>query len=215
MHVLVKEIPGHELKGATLMPEAGKKSWARPGQLTPSVFISDFLITYAKVCSFIPIAFLVLRRLPIPAGADSTAHWFFPKIELIWPALLAQEEAVRQRLGDAEATRFGLFLLALVVSLVLMAVRMWVEMNRRSADLLQPQASDALVFVVVLVIVLYPVFGDTGGPKLLFDFVADRWGIFYLRQYLSFLGISWVALSIVFYALGQLVRANRITSEEQ
>jgi hypothetical protein len=192
------------------MSESPTRSWARAGELAPVVFVSDVLSRYAKLGLVIPVFFWLTRSLPLPATADGIAQRSLSCIELIWPALRAQNILVKQQLGDAESARFGLFLLFLVISLALATFRMCVKARQRSADLRRTQATDFLTFAVVLVVVIYPLFGDTGGPKLLYDFVADRWGIFYFRQYLAFLGISWIVLAVVFYAIERLTRLANV-----
>ena len=182
------------------MPDDPIRSWVRPGRVTQSFFISDIWTRYVKIFAFLPFLFMFLRTRTFPSEAINVPNWFFQKLIVVWPALESQRGAIRTSLGGDQAAWFEGFFLMLCLSLLLPLGRMFVEIFRRANDVMDVQATDAVMLMIFLFCDPYVLFGDTPGRNLIYDFFPDQWGIFYLRQSVAFSVIAWSLLCITFYA---------------
>ncbi len=182
-------------------PVQPRKSWVRPGQVTHSFFISDIWTRYIKTFVFLPLLFILLRDRAFPQQAVDSTNSVFQKLSFLWPALESQRDAIQTTLGADQASWFEAYLLVLFLSLLLPLGRMFVEISRRAQDVMRVQATDAVMLIIFLLCDPYVLFADTPRRTLIYDFIPDHWGIFYLRQSVAFAVIAWTLLCITFYAL--------------
>ena len=186
---------------------AASSSWARSGRLTQTFFISDIWNRLIYIIITIGVLFWLTRSLALPPVAEAIASWSLPKLAAVWPAFTAQHEVIRQQLGDAQASWFVLYVVCVFASLVVGVRRLLYELPRRWTDLMPFQASDVLMPVILVFCLIYVLFADSGGKgQLGYDFVPDRWGLFYLRQVIAFGVISWVAMAAVLYVVRGLMQ---------
>src|SRR5579871_5344495 len=177
------------------------RSWVRAGPVTPTFFVSDIWTRYVKIFVFVPFLFMLLRNQVFPPRAVELTNLVFEKLVVVWPVLESQQVSIRASLGDDQALWFGAFFVSLFLSLVVPLGRLLLETFRRGHDVMRAQASDALVPIILLFVDPYVLFGDTPRPTLIYDFLPDQWGIFYLRQSLAFSVIAYTLMFVAFYAL--------------
>src|SRR5947207_3071528 len=145
----------------TIVSVSLRKSWVRPGPLSHTHLVGDIVSEYAKYGVLVSITFLILGHPQAPSFLVDVGNWFFPKLGVVWPALIAQQDLLRERSGIAGATWYAAFYFFLCAPLPLLIPKALIEISRRRSDL-AAQAADVIMPFFLFIFSFYVFFEDTG-----------------------------------------------------
>ena len=178
---------------------------ATPRTIAMRDLLGPILMRSVYVGVFVPLLFAYLGSSNVLAPFVGQARSLVSRLAPIWPVLPAQYQRVLEIDGPGHAASYGFMCAALWVWPVICAVASLREHVRRRSEMLPISGQEiGGVIVIFPFAVLALVFDMTKDASPLFGFHVDRWGFFYLRQWLFFSLIAFVLTALI-YLVGRIV----------
>jgi hypothetical protein len=190
--------------------QVGESERVIPGRISTRELIDPIFMKTLYAGVIISLLFAYLGSTSALASCLAQSEWLVTKLAVIWPALPPQYELVLKVRGSGHAASFG-FLCAILWTwpVICSVVFLWKHAERRSE--VQPvsykEIGQFLLVFPFAFILLWVDQTDVVNP--LFAFHADKYGIFYLRQWFVF-SLPALVLAIIAYAVGRMI-SNRFS----
>jgi hypothetical protein len=146
------------------------------------------------LCAFLVLKFAGLEIVNISA-ADSIAR----VLGFIWPVLPSQYAALKSLATDHDASNYSIFFLCLFLVGALFLIVFISDCLKVGKAIKRASWGELLIMSILICLSYYVLFLDIPKtyPKPMFNFYADQFGLYYLRQFVMFLGVYFAVMMLV------------------
>jgi hypothetical protein len=162
-------------------------------------FVGQRFNVFFFVASLVPCAFLVLKFAGLEIVNISAADSIARVLGFIWPVLPSQFAALKSLATDHDASNYSIFFLCLFLVGALFLIVFISDCLKVGKAIKRASWGELLIMSILICLSYYVLFLDIPKtyPKPMFNFYVDQFGLYYLRQFVMFLGVYFAVMMLV------------------
>jgi hypothetical protein len=162
-------------------------------------FVGQRFNVFFFVASLVPCAFLVLKFAGLEIVNISAADSIARVLGFIWPVLPSQYAALKSLATDHDASNYSIFFLCLFLVGALFLIVFISDCLKVGKAIKRASWGELLIMSILICLSYYVLFLDIPKtyPKPMFNFYVDQFGLYYLRQFVMFLGVYFAVMMLV------------------
>jgi hypothetical protein len=162
-------------------------------------FVGQRFNVFFFVASLVPCAFLVLKFAGLEIVNISAADSIARVLGFIWPVLPSQYAALKSLATDHDASNYSIFFLCLFLVGALFLIVFISDCLKVGKAIKRASWGELLIMSILICLSYYVLFLDIPKtyPKPMFNFYVDQFGLYYLRQFVMFLGVYFAVMVLV------------------